>query len=448
MGSAASANHEWIELYNGGGSIDVTGWTISDGMNLHIELSGIIPAGAYVVLERTSDDSTAGTAFLVYTGALVNTGATLSLQRSDGGIEDQVSGGDDWQSIGGDNATKETAQYTERGWVTAVATPGRTAVAIETDVDVVDDTEGEVTSSSPTTLSESHRNANTSEPVVLTLPDVTLTLKIKAQAIGYVHQLIQFTVEPSGIGDTLIDSLQYEWNFGDGVTAKGKEVSHNYEYPGTYAVTVYGGYKRQEQVSQYEITILPVTISLTKNSTGAVQVNNDSPYDIDVSGYQISADKVFVFPPRSIILSGQTVTVPRHKILTTPGHGSVSVADGLGSLVATLDDRITTDLGQTEEGSSLVVSSVENGIVVPVTGEQSEAGSGFTFAGVHEVTVENQEEVEAIEITGDQAEDGALLTDGSVVSPSTVSQWPYLALAATLFLATIGLYVAPRRNES
>ena len=66
MGGEDSANDEWIELYNSGSDlVSVDGWTISDGMNLDIELSGSIGAGSYAVLERTDDSSAPGGAFLV-----------------------------------------------------------------------------------------------------------------------------------------------------------------------------------------------------------------------------------------------------------------------------------------------------------------------------------------------------------------------------------------------
>ena len=94
MGTAVSPNHEWIELHNAGSAVDVTGWTLTDGMNLSITLEGTIPAESYVVLERTSDASAPGTAFHIYTGALVNSGATLYLKRADGSLVDQVSGGE------------------------------------------------------------------------------------------------------------------------------------------------------------------------------------------------------------------------------------------------------------------------------------------------------------------------------------------------------------------
>jgi hypothetical protein len=146
------------------------------------------------------------------------------------------------------------------------------------------------------------------------LPGVSLKLQVEAQKLGYVNQSINFKVTPSGVGDTLIDSLMYEWNFGDGTTAFAKEPKHSYQYPGTYVVTIYGGYKRQEQVARHEITILPVSISLTTSPQGDLQLNNESPYEIDISGYSVDGGKKFVFPPRSVLLPNQTITIPADKV--------------------------------------------------------------------------------------------------------------------------------------
>jgi len=137
MGSVDSANHEWIELYNSGVSVDATGWRLSDGSNLEIILDGVISQNEFVVLERTSDLSVAGSAWQIYTGALPNTGATLSLYDAANNRIDQVVGGENWENIGGNNETKDTAQLFEEEWITAPASPGTapvniTATAVET----------------------------------------------------------------------------------------------------------------------------------------------------------------------------------------------------------------------------------------------------------------------------------------------------------------------------
>ena len=68
MGDIDSANHEWIELYNDGAAVDVTGWSLTDEMNLNVDLVGTIPANSYAVLERTSDDSSTAKAFFFFSG--------------------------------------------------------------------------------------------------------------------------------------------------------------------------------------------------------------------------------------------------------------------------------------------------------------------------------------------------------------------------------------------
>lgn len=82
MGTADSANDEWITLYNNTAEpVDLTGWTLSaaDGSPT-INLSGSIPAGGYFLLERTDDTSVPGVvADLIYTGNLGNGGEDLSL---------------------------------------------------------------------------------------------------------------------------------------------------------------------------------------------------------------------------------------------------------------------------------------------------------------------------------------------------------------------------------
>lgn len=156
MGSVASANDEWIELYNTGtDTVILDGWTLTDGASFTIKLAGRISASSYAVLERTDDDSAPGKAFLIYTGALSNEGRTLTLRRTDGGVEDEVVGGKDWSDIGGDNRTKNTAQRIDDRWVTALATPGSATIARTNDT--------KITSSGSTTgvANEATRTATT-----------------------------------------------------------------------------------------------------------------------------------------------------------------------------------------------------------------------------------------------------------------------------------------------
>lgn len=97
MGTAANANHEWIELHNPSTTaIDISGWKLTTSDNtLSIPLSGIIPAGGYFLLER-SDDTTVSDipADQIYTGSLANNGRVLRLLSPSNQVIDTANGND------------------------------------------------------------------------------------------------------------------------------------------------------------------------------------------------------------------------------------------------------------------------------------------------------------------------------------------------------------------
>ena len=123
-GTAASANHEWIELHNPTSDpIPLTGWKLSWGA-ITLTLSGNIPAGGFFLLERTSDNTISDIpADQIYTGALVNTGVVMTLRdsadqiidtaNSDGGSWDGGSGSPNFYSM---ERTAPTAPDTPAHW--------------------------------------------------------------------------------------------------------------------------------------------------------------------------------------------------------------------------------------------------------------------------------------------------------------------------------------------
>ena len=310
MGDSNSANNEWIELHNSGDvDVDVSDWRFTDEQKIDLTLSGIITAGSFVVLERTDDDSAPGTAFAIYTGALANTGSTLRIYRADGSLVDQVAGSENWENIGGDNVTKETAQYTTGGWITAAATPGSENKTL------TNSTVGSEDSHSANNVTSDKKSTTVTS---LQLPDASLALSIDAPTVGYVRQPITFMVTDKGLGKTLSKSLQYTWNFGNAHGAKGREVEYAYHYPGTYIIYVEGAYARHEELARHEVTILPVIFSVTKSPAGDVQLHNDSPYEIDISGYRLVGQSIVSFPAYSHLAANGTITIPIEDVGTGP----------------------------------------------------------------------------------------------------------------------------------
>ena len=416
MGSADSANAEWIELYNDGTDVVLDGWTLSDGGSLAIELTGTLGANEYAVLERTSDASAPGTAFLIYTGALKNSGATLSLRRADDGLEDQVSGGEDWSNIGGDNTTKETAQYTTSGWVTGVATPGAVNVS-----QVQTTSEPEVESDSePATVKKSSGGS----PLIMKLPGNTLELDVIAPAQVFVEQAVSFDVLPSGVGEVIADSLQYEWNFGDMHTARTQAPTHTFKYPGTYVVRVTAAYGTQETTVIEEITVLPVTVSLTTNVSGDIQIHNDSPYTIDLSEYRLRAGTGMDIPAGTWLLDRQTITVPKAMVQANAAT-VVGLYDPVGQLVASilpaqLQRRPAVDT------PTLIVTPV-----TPLTPPEPVSEDRFRFVP----------QAEAAPVV--DTPQPMLATNQAPGTPSSSQSWPLLALVVLLFVVCVVVLMQP-----
>ncbi|MBZ9578166.1 lamin tail domain-containing protein [Patescibacteria group bacterium] len=119
MGTGVSYNDEWIELYNNGSDINLDGWVLkADDGSPKINLSGIIPAKGFFLLERTDDNTVPEIpADLIYTGALGNSGENLKLYDNSGNIINEVNCSDGW--LAGNNETKQTMEKTDSGWQTS-----------------------------------------------------------------------------------------------------------------------------------------------------------------------------------------------------------------------------------------------------------------------------------------------------------------------------------------
>lgn len=349
MGSGDDANNEWIELYNHGATdIDVTGWTIDDGNTFAVTLAGSIPSQTIVLLERTDDSSVPSvSAFQIYTGALGNDGRTLTLKDVSGSNMDQVVGGSNWESIGGNNTNKETPQRTMTGWVTGVATPG--AQNVEHDSGNNDEkatTTTENTSTNTVTKKSSGGGSSkksSAKIVTLESKDTVLELTLNAPTTAYVNQDVMFEVVPTGAGKTILNSLKYEWNFGDTYTADGKAPKHAFAYPGEYIVIVEATFAKRTVLMRHEITVLPLTVTLSRNEKGDIVLHNNAKYEVDISGYHLQGTQNFIFPKNSVLKSSGTLTIAAHRIGATPAT-TVTIRDGLETLLASTPVSTTAPL--------------------------------------------------------------------------------------------------------
>jgi hypothetical protein len=97
-GTVASSSDEWIELFNvTDAAIDLHGWTLSDGQDINVSLSGLISPGSFFLLERTDDRAVTDIqADQVYSGSLRNSGERLTLRDPSGTTIDTANASSAW----------------------------------------------------------------------------------------------------------------------------------------------------------------------------------------------------------------------------------------------------------------------------------------------------------------------------------------------------------------
>lgn len=291
MGNSNSANEEWLELYNSGAEdVSISGWALEaqDG-SPKITLSGTIKQNGYFLLERTSDDSIPNvTADLIYTGAMSNSGEILVLKNSSGIEQDRADGSNGWESVGGDNTTKETAQRSGGGWITATATPKNVNAVLQNEVVVAPNQTGSSISS------------------VASLPSQADNIKANAggNVVAQVGQSIFFDASKSeGASDS------FSWNMGNGEVKEGKNFLYSYSFPGKYLVTLFAKNGLNENKDQIDVTIYPAGVYISEffiggENDGWIEFHNDSENFVSLSDWKIGNEEdIFIIPKGTLISS-------------------------------------------------------------------------------------------------------------------------------------------------
>lgn len=474
MGSTQSANHEWIELHNDADAVSVDGWVLNiqglaeDGKTYVVELNGTIPANSYVVLGNVQG-SVIDSSPLIYKGnvSLVNTGADITLFRGDGTIVDSVAGGKNWENISNKdaNTTKETAQYSTSGWITAIPTPGRANA-----------TTGSVQTASVTSSGSSSTNTSTlASTKTITSKSTTssksFSLQINTPNFIYAGQPAKFSTTASGVDSTIHKSVHHRWNFGDLNTSSEAKPTHTFTYPGTYSVVVNGSWNGQDASAQIEVTVLPVTVSLSYSLKGDVLLQNDAMYQVDVSGYYLDATRELQIPALTFIPPRGTLTVPWKMLGDT--HSPPTFLRGREKEIITstyvtkpveVESSVSVAVAPTTSAQPVAQSqsvSIEEGLASESISAPAPFGfaTAVAYAGEGEIS-EGINPTQAVadsngvtsETRGGEEGDALgvtpllpSLTDSKNSNPKTpTTWWPYLLLIIILGGAVIALIYKPK----
>lgn len=345
MGNSASANAEWIELYNNSDEeVSLDGWILKaiDGAPT-INLVGTLSARGYFLLERTSDETVPGiSASQIYSGSLGNTGEHLELINNNGEIVDSLDFVEGWPA--GDNTTKESMQRNASGWITAPGTPGVVNSTVEAEnVETV--TNGSSSTSSTNLASTDKKASSTSESIVLIDPDPKYTAKIETPDYGVVGSLLP--IKASVVVDKKKDLVtgRFEWYLGDGTVYryyKNTDMNHAYEYPGDYQIVLeyYSNSMKDkpDSIHKKNISIIPDDIGITGiTEQGGIIITNDSTREIDLEKWTLQvADRKIVLHRYTVVRKGKTLTLPKSMHGLEIGDlDSVELISPVGTIVST-----------------------------------------------------------------------------------------------------------------
>lgn len=308
MGSASNANAEWIELVNTGSeTVSLAGWTLTSSTGSpSISLSGSISGNGFYLLTRTSTSIIPGvTGDQAYTGALSNSGTTLTLKDTTSSV-DVVDGGTGW-SLGGDNTTKHTAQRIGTTWHTASPTPRADNVVSTNDTEDDEDVEVEEENATSTPIVTVGGSSPTSGVGTFAFPKLYIVVGPSRIVPLYAQTPFRaFVYDEQGDERT---NVRVSWSFGDGVRKSGYNTSYTYRAPGKYLVVVRAEHKHTSAVRTFTVDVTPARVRITAADTNGIEIENEDTNMLDISHwYLTSSGRRFTLPEDTALLPQQRTT--------------------------------------------------------------------------------------------------------------------------------------------
>ena len=269
----------------------------------------------------------------------------------------------------------------------------------------------------------------------LSMTPRTLQTNIEGPAQVYVNQEVTFTAVPAGLSDSILQSLTHRWNFGDLSVTTGKEVTHRFRYPGEYVVTLRSGYRQYTADARYRVVVLPVSFSLTQNEQGDLQIHNNARYEVDISGYRVSAGRKVVIPQGTILLANGTITIPKQQLGISIAR-SITLYDEVGTVLASRVLASSTPEG-VEDVTLSVAPTTPDVLNTPAQSMSGKRQAGFMFpsdriaAKTASVTEESVTPKARASTTAAVIQSGVLPEKGN---------WTYIALAGVIGLAVLSVF--------
>lgn len=336
MGTANSAQDEWVELYSDSGQ-NLEGWSlVTEDGGMTIGLSSIIPQDGYFLIERTDDTTVPNLPadlIAAFGNGLSNSGEVLILKNAAGAEIDRVDGSNSW-AIGGNNTTKETLQKTSSGWITAAATPRTQNVGGVSSPPASPPPQSGGQSALQTAQTEFESGGSASESTKLKADTGEDRTVLAGAEVG-------FSGSVEGVDENSATKVRFTWNFGDGTLGEGKNAAHVFTFPGIYNVFLAVSFAGVSVTDSAKITVIENPVVILKVKPGQwVEIHNSSKYKIDFSnfGVAVAGDTPFYFPQNTFFEPNARVTLDGDLLgFEIPAKGAINLIYPNGKLLFSLE---------------------------------------------------------------------------------------------------------------
>ncbi|MFZ4500410.1 MAG: PKD domain-containing protein [Minisyncoccia bacterium] len=381
---------EWFELYNDSAeAVSLVGWGVykDGGTKVVFMLSKTIPAFGFLLVERVTasmPDPVPGIADESGTfsnNGFANTGEYLVLKNEQEIVVHELDFTSGWPA--GDSTTKETMQYADGSWITAVATPNLQNATLpedsfDTEEDPLSDTPGESTGEeTPATTAQSQTKKKSVKPPVVYEKNKP-SLKVVAPSTAY--QGMQYEYEGTVVLERGSSKKgTYLWNMGDGTVIRTDTLStvrHTYEYPGVYTVTL--AYHTAQEFtrallhSSAVVTVVASTVELSLLNPSTLQIKNTAKTSIDMSGWRLYTPEGYAeFPLFTVLAPKGNIALPISRVgLRTLTTATLKTKEGNTMAVLGMSEKSTQRVQSSTRASPPLsfipyTTAVVNDTVVP-----------------------------------------------------------------------------------
>jgi hypothetical protein len=288
----SDSSREWIEIRNDGDAVNLTSYKFFESNVNHgitaFQGGNTVPSGGFAVIAdnpaRFLQDYPAFSGLLFDSSfSLSNAGEYLAMKDGGGAITDSFT----YTPSAGGQDDSTTLSLVSTAWVRGEATPGAANVVSTLPISVT---------STTTSIT-----AKTSPPA----PDLTVFLPEQSILIaGAEKQFMASAVQSSGVEPS---NMTYEWSFGDGGVRSGKTVSYRYQEPGHYTVVVEAGNGNLFSKNRVKVQVvdgdLAIHNAVKTEDKIVIGVKNNSPYELDMSFWKVSAGPLHYTIPKNTIIS-------------------------------------------------------------------------------------------------------------------------------------------------